>query len=249
MKKHTITFVFALVAFLAQAQIITEDAVSGNVGISETEPVQKLDVNGTTKTNQLIIGDRETIPFYANAWIEGSFASHLFFNSSLSFENERLWSISALNGTFKVFSQNDSFTDVREAFVINRYGLDIDNVLFPNGRVGIGLSSFQEDDNEYLLSVNGQVRAHGIKVYTSWADYVFKDNYELRPLNEVENFIEEHGHLPNVPSEAEVEKNGIELGKMNAKLLEKIEELTLYLIEQDKEIKTLKKQLNTLTNN
>jgi hypothetical protein len=68
---------------------------------------------------------------------------------------------------------------------------------------------------------------------TSWADYVFDTNYKLMPLHEVATFVQEHHHLPNVPAATEVVENGLDLGRMDAKLLEKIEELTLYLIEQN----------------
>ncbi len=245
MKKLTLLIVL-FIAGITTAQ--NEIPQNGNVGINTTTPTQELEVNGITKTNQLIVGDTNTIPFFVNAWLEGGFSSQLFLNSSSSPVDERLWAVSAINGSFKIFSEADDFSAVNEAFVINRgTGIAIDNVLFPNGNMGIGTSSFVDGDDTYRLSVNGKVRAHSVKVYTTWADYVFKDDYELKSLDEVENFIQQNGHLPNVPSEAEVLENGIELGAMNAKLLEKIEELTLYLIEQQKEIEALKAEVSTLT--
>ncbi|MCR9252370.1 MAG: hypothetical protein NXI20_18240 [bacterium] len=92
------------------------------------------------------------------------------------------------------------------------------------------------------MDVNGIVRSKEVKVeLENWPDYVFTPSYNLQSLSEVESFINQNGHLPNIPSAAEVEENnGIELGQMNAKLLEKIEELTLHLIEKDKEISELK---------
>ncbi|GGD07570.1 hypothetical protein GCM10011368_06870 [Hyunsoonleella pacifica] len=74
----------------------------------------------------------------------------------------------------------------------------------------------------------------------NWPDYVFTNDYKLPTLLEVEAYIKENGHLPNIDSAKEVEKNGVLLGEMNAKLLEKIEELTLYIIEQQKQIELLK---------
>ncbi len=222
---------------------------NGNVGINTTTPTQELEVNGITKTNQLIVGDTNAIPFFVSAWLEGGFSSQLFLNSSSSPIDKRLWALSAINGSFKIFSEADDFSTVNEAFVINRgTGVDISNVLFPSGNVGIGTSSFIDGTDTYRLSVDGKIRAHGVKVYTTWADYVFKDNYILKPLDEVEDFILQNGHLPNVPSEAEVLKNGIELGAMNAKLLEKIEELTLYIIEQNKKINDIQSEINSLKN-
>lgn len=101
-----------------------------------------------------------------------------------------------------------------------------------SGKVGINTP----DPGVYNLAVNGNIRAKEIKVETGWADFVFAKDYPLPTLLETEKHIKEKGHLPGIPSAAEVEKNGIELGDMNKKLLQKIEELTLYLIEQNKTI-------------
>lgn len=80
----------------------------------------------------------------------------------------------------------------------------------------------------------------------TWPDYVFKKTYKLRTLEEVQEHIDEYGYLPNVPSESEVLENGIDLAEMNKILLEKIEELTLYTIEQQKELNDLKEKLDQL---
>lgn len=108
--------------------------------------------------------------------------------------------------------------------------------------------------NNAIARFDGKIYAKEIEVKANvWADYVFRRDYKLRTLEEVEKHIEEKGHLPNIPSAADVEKNGINLGEMDAKLLEKIEELTLYSIEQNKqmqkqsdEITELKKQVQQL---
>ncbi|MGW9686765.1 hypothetical protein [Flagellimonas sp. 2504JD1-5] len=92
----------------------------------------------------------------------------------------------------------------------------------------------------YKLAVKGKIRAEEIKVETGWADYVFKEGYDLPTLEEVEKHIKEKGHLINIPSAKEVEKNGIQLGEMNKLLLEKIEELTLYTLQQQRELKNQK---------
>jgi len=113
-----------------------------------------------------------------------------------------------------------------------------------NGDVSIGTYLTTDDGVTYALSVAGKVRAQEVKVYTDWADYVFEDNYDLPTLSEVEAHIEEHGHLQDIPSAETVEDNGIELGEMNKLLLQKIEELTLYTIEQEKRLKALEAKLN-----
>ncbi|MFT5280430.1 MAG: hypothetical protein ACI9P8_002071, partial [Bacteroidia bacterium] len=91
----------------------------------------------------------------------------------------------------------------------------------------------------YALTVDGKIVATEIVVSTDedyWADYVFQDNYELRSLNDVESFIKENGHLPDVPSADDISKQGQDLAKMDAILLRKIEELTLYVIELEKRL-------------
>ncbi len=101
--------------------------------------------------------------------------------------------------------------------------------------------------NNAIAKFDGKIYAREIEVKANvWADYVFKKDYKLRTLEEVENHIAEKGHLPNIPSAAEVEKNGINLGEMDAKLLEKIEELTLYSIKQNKQIKQLQEENKVL---
>ncbi len=99
-----------------------------------------------------------------------------------------------------------------------------------NGNVGIGTSNPSQK-----LSVNGSIRAKELIVETvGWADYVFGDNYTLKPLSEVERHIQQHKHLPGIPSASEVAEKGVGVGEMQAKLLAKIEELTLHQIRQEK---------------
>ncbi|MEZ0184279.1 hypothetical protein AB9T89_18685 [Flavobacterium oncorhynchi] len=108
--------------------------------------------------------------------------------------------------------------------------------LVGNGNVGIGTTSPQNK-----LDVNGTIHSKEVKVdMNGWSDFVFKKEYNLPTLEEVEKHIVEKGHLENIPSEEEVLKDGISLGEMNSKLLQKIEELTLYMIEQEKKTKQLK---------
>ncbi|MFD2602541.1 hypothetical protein [Flavobacterium suzhouense] len=121
-----------------------------------------------------------------------------------------------------------------------------------NGKVGIGgVTTFPAtagsiNVNNYKLFVNGGVLATEVRVATSWADYVFEDTYPLLSLKEVECFIDKNGHLPNVPSAKQVETDGISIGEMAKIQQEKIEELTLYLIQQQKEIDELKAQMKQI---
>jgi hypothetical protein len=100
----------------------------------------------------------------------------------------------------------------------------------------------------YSVSVDGRIMAEEVTVQnsTSWPDYVFESNYQLMPLDELERSIAQHKHLPNIPAAAEVEKNGITLGEMNRKLMEKVEELTLYIIELNKKNEALAKKVQAL---
>lgn len=95
------------------------------------------------------------------------------------------------------------------------------------GKVGIGTTS-----PDYKLDVWGTIRAQELKVDMQGADFVFEDDYNLRPLDEVEAFVKENKHLPEIAPAAEMQANGVNQSEMNAKLLQKIEELTLYVIEQ-----------------
>jgi hypothetical protein len=111
-----------------------------------------------------------------------------------------------------------------------------------------GQLTISNDQQKILqLEPNGLLRSRHIKVdLDNWADYVFDEGYPLMPLNEVENFIEANGHLPNVPSAEEMIENGLDVEETNRMLMEKVEELTLYLIEQHKEIDALKAEIDTL---
>lgn len=114
-----------------------------------------------------------------------------------------------------------------------------------SGNVGIGAAA----SSEHKLSVNGKIRAQEIKVETAnWPDYVFKPAYKLPSLSETEQFIQENGHLPEVPKAEEVEANGIQLGEMNKILLKKIEELTLQVIQLNKTVEKQEKTLELMKN-
>lgn len=113
---------------------------------------------------------------------------------------------------------------------------------YGGGNVRIGAAAVAAPG--YLLAVDGKVICEELKVQLSdsWPDYVFADDYHLPSLYEVEKLINEHNHLPGIPSAAEIEKDGIAVGEMQKAMMEKIEELTLYIIELQKQIDTLKSE-------
>ncbi len=139
---------------------------------------------------------------------------------------------------------------------VGKFGDKASN-LFVNGKIGLGTTS----TGSHKLAVEGSIGAREIVVESGgWSDFVFDNTYELKNLSEVESFINKNKHLPDVPSEQEVKEKGVNLGQMDAILLQKIEELTLYLIGQNKtqkelmntiqsqqtEIKNLKKEISSL---
>jgi hypothetical protein len=135
-------------------------------------------------------------------------------------------------------------------FIVRTNGFDrlwVDSV----GYVTIGGKIGPTINGPYRLAVRGKIAATDFNVVAtgSWPDYVFSPSYKLRSLEETEAYINEHKHLPNIPAAAVVEKEGFALGDMQKRMMEKIEELTLYLIEAKKEINTLKQQMQVLQAN
>lgn len=117
------------------------------------------------------------------------------------------------------------------------------SLIHQTGNVGIGTTSPDE-----LLTVKGIIHAREVKVDLTGAlaDFVFNTDYQLMPLTEVERFVKTNKHLPSIPSANEVKENGLNMGEMQNKLLQKIEELTLYLIEQQKTIAAQNKRIEDL---
>lgn len=116
-----------------------------------------------------------------------------------------------------------------------------------SGNVGIGTITPQSE-----LAVNGKITAQEVQVtQTGWSDFVFEDGYNLASLDKVESYIKENGHLPDIPSAKQIKEDGLAVSEMLAKQMQKIEEMTLYLIEMKKENEELKARmavLETLSN-
>jgi len=118
-------------------------------------------------------------------------------------------------------------------------------ILRNGGNVGIGI-----DNPDSKLVVDGRIRSEEVKVeIINGPDYVFESNYELRTLQETKEYISENKHLPEIPSAKEMEANGVDLGDMNMRLLKKIEELTLYIIEQNERLEKAEKKIEELEKN
>lgn len=141
----------------------------------------------------------------------------------------RRWDTYVKGGAYHIADNNFSTTQSR--FTITTAG-----------NVGIGTATPSN-----LLEVNGTIRSKEILVESAnWPDYVFEENYNMQSLAEIEAFIKENKHLPGMPNKMEVEENGVSLGEMNRKLLEKVEELTLYLIEERKARIAMERALTSL---
>ncbi|WP_420552326.1 hypothetical protein [Tenacibaculum aiptasiae] len=188
------------------------------VGIGTATPNAKLDVNGDIllKDNLKFKYAGKKIEYHGDA----NHRAHVqLYNSS--------------NGNIEI----ENFWDAGNADIVLKPD---HNVVVSNGNVGIGTTT----TGSHKLAVEGSIGAREIKVeaFPNWSDFVFEKEYKLPTLKEVENHIKEKGHLKDIPSAVEVKKDGFYLGEMDAKLLQKIEELTLYTIQQEKEIQELKEQ-------
>lgn len=156
-------------------------------------------------------------------------------------EPNQYWAGFMWNNTHTAFGNGNDFTihtyDSRDIVLAPGYGNVILNPRNTTGKIGVGTTN-----PAYKLDVNGSIHSKEVKVDgKGWADFVFKDGYQLKNLESVEKFIQKNGHLEHIPSEKEVQQQGIELGEINVKLLQKIEELTLYIIAQNKKIKSVAK--------
>lgn len=153
-------------------------------------------------------------------------------------------SMSGGNGQFTVNGNIDVSTGggVAAPRMTMKFGSSNDSkIQLFNSGVSIGDVSYVPSG--YSLAVNGKVICEELKVQLSqdWPDYVFADNYELMSLEELQKYVDQNDHLPNIPAASEMKENGISVSDMNVKLMEKVEELTLYILKMNKEIEALKK--------
>lgn len=203
-------------------------ALNGNIRLGRVGEIGNSNVERGAQTIQYNIdftGYRDVKPNQIGARIAG-------IRYNIHNPNEAYIQNTALVFFTNATGLNEGTTDLIERMRISPYG-----------NVGIGTSNPQNK-----LDVLGTIRATEVKVETGWSDFVFDKDYKLPTLEEVEDHINKHKHLPDIPSEKEVKENGVSLGEMQAKLLQKIEELTLYVIEQDKIIKEQGRLIENLQN-
>jgi len=212
----------------------------GNVGIGTTNPTDKLEISG----GNLIVNrpsnkvDRNGINEFSAFEINNSFTTgqsgyvKVFYPSynNLLFGADYDGHIGGVQPNIQFGQKNTPFLTV------------VNNGSYTSN-VGIGTTT-----PDQRLTVKGKIHAEEVIVDLNVlvADYVFKPNYKLMPLPEVEQFVKANSHLPEVPSAGEITKNGLSVGEMQNKLLQKVEELTLYAIQQNKKIETLEKEIKEL---
>lgn len=213
---------------------------TNNVGIGTETPIEKLHVAGNTfVSGYAIIGGIANIG--GNTAIAGDLTINTV-NPIIQLNN---------SGVAKGFVQlsgdnirvGTNSGNAAGKFVIRTNGGDR---FFVDGSGNVNIGS-QTDAPGYILRVGGKMICEEVKVKlqsSGWPDYVFSEKYKLPTLTELNDFIKTNKHLPNIPSAAEVEKNGLEVGDMQKRMMEKIEELTLYIIDLKKEIDAIKKSAN-----
>ncbi|MDY8138775.1 tail fiber protein [Aquimarina sp. 2201CG5-10] len=206
---------------------------NGYVGVGISNPSERFEVLGTAKINA--IGTRGSSILKLDRGDEGKDAAVISYgqNNIYSWNTGLLYDGGSPTTSFHI-SQNRDIRDGsgnsvhQPEFTINT-----------SGNIGIGTTT-----PDSKLTVKGKIHAEEVKIDLSVPapDYVFLKDYDLKSIGDVEAYIKQEGHLPNIPSAAAMEANGVELGIMNMKLLEKIEELTLYTIAQEKRIHQLEQK-------
>ncbi|MFC5284242.1 hypothetical protein [Pedobacter alpinus] len=141
------------------------------------------------------------------------------------------------NNVIKGFVWYDKFSD---GMAFGRGSTS--NSIWVNTSGNVGIGSLNPG---YKLDVIGTIRSREVKVDMNGADFVFEKDYGLMPLSDLEKYITTNKHLPQIATAKEMETNGVELGNLNSKLLQKVEELTLYIIQMNKEIDKLKTQISS----
>ncbi|UGU18146.1 protein bicaudal D homolog [Sinomicrobium kalidii] len=210
----------------------------GNVGIGQLAPVATLDVNGTFRANSNMSGERK---IYMEAPSTGNHrgngtqnATGLVYRMDNPASGDPIFQVRSQGEAVRFFVEHDGWTGSNH----NSAWFGGSKGNYFKGSVGIGTTS-----PDAKLAVNGVVHSKEVRVdLNGWSDFVFKEDYNLPTLKEVEQHIREKGHLKDIPSAEEVKENGVRLGEMDARLLQKIEELTLYTIQLQKQVETLRAQ-------
>lgn len=214
---------------------------AGNVGIGSSAPAEKLQLNGKAIINEMGLGTTNTPVLRVGTPRSNSGTSNMLFLAG--FNSTNYWKfLSRLeaDGVETMTVRHGSINLTTNSGNIMTYRDD--------GKVGVGVVTSYAGN--YKFYVDEGILTERVKIASmgsaEWADYVFDETYKLSSLEEIEEYVKTNKHLPNVPSADDIEKNGYELQKMDAKLLEKIEELYLLTIELNKDKIELERQNNLL---
>jgi hypothetical protein len=226
MKILKITFLFVLVSFAAKAQLTSGNAIVQGENIT----------NPTTNYTRAVFSHNATWDDVQKRWVMNIIGA-----------NDAQAILIPNNGGFDFIIHESTGNFARTMSHGDFVGGKVMSIL-RNGDVGISKGNLligkdSQVNNTYRLDVDGKVRVNEVVVNTTGADFVFANNYRLRPLSEVEAFIKRHQHLPEIAPAAEMQKNGVGLSKLSTQLLQKVEELTLYTIQLKKENEALKQQM------
>ena len=243
MKKLFSIIAVVLTCHVASAQNIFPTP-TGNVGIGTTSPTAKLQVGAGTSNygSQIAMfsGAASGGPVIALSLVNNATISTAN-EVDMSFHTAGTYSPTATIGAIAEATQPT--TDLAFSTYSSTSALTEKMRILGNGNILIGKTI--QGNPSYLLDVNGTARANSIVVNTTGADFVFKPTYKLAPLTTVEQYIAQNHHLPEIASAKEMQANGLDLGQNQIKLLQKLEELTLYLIDKDKQLSNEKKTNDT----
>lgn len=233
-----LTVLFSINNSFAQSLFSNTFPLNGNVGVGILTPTSKLHVNSTTSSVAIRVSANQP-GNTNNSFMDMAIPRNNNNYSSLANAYDVVLRAAPGAGKFLVTNTGIGST----VFATGGFGNETERmVITVDGNIGIGKSNPTDK-----LEVNGRIHARSVKVdLDDWPDYVFLSNYSLTPLKKVEQFIENNGHLENVPSAQEIMNKGLDLGAMDKVLLEKIEELTLHLIQKEKEIEAIKTEKDDL---
>jgi hypothetical protein len=219
------------------------------VGIGTTAPSEKLHIqNGTIRIVDGTEGAGKILTSDANgvaSWQPAAFAKNAVLADNGLILNGNTVSLGSALNQHTAITSNGFGLSIRGSKATTTFTGD--GNLFSSGKIAIGTTDLAQIGN-YSLAVNGSAifTKASVKLIGNWPDYVFEPAYKLSTLTEVENFLKENKHLPGVPSAAEIQKHGIDLGDNQTVLLKKVEELTLYAIEANKKIELQQAQIDVL---
>jgi hypothetical protein len=213
------------------------------VGIGTSAPLYPLDVIGATRTGQLIVGDTPS-ELESNTLLNGGYFDVVDNQYNTSFNLDRKKGLSLFyemsEGTFPL--QIRGFNQTENTFRLHQQGILDINYFGQGDELVFNIYNKTIQSPIAALTTDGIWYCQGVVVkhVPFWPDYVFEDTYKLRSLQDVEIFVSDHGHLPGIPSATEIAEDGLDLSTMVILLTEKVEELTLYAIQQEKEMEALR---------